>query len=175
MNKTIWTVGHSTRSIMEFNDIISYFGIEIVADVRSFPGSRKFPQFNKENMEEWLKELGFGYVHFKNLGGRRKVKPDSNNKGWRLAAFRGYADYMETQEYKIALKELENLAQKNKVAFMCSEAVWWSCHRSLISDDLKNKGWEVIHIMKVGTSMEHPYTKPAKIVKGKLTYPEEII
>ncbi|MEO5967751.1 MAG: DUF488 domain-containing protein [Ferruginibacter sp.] len=175
MSNTIWTIGHSTRSIIEFKSIISNFGIEIVADVRSFPGSRKFPQFNKEVMEQWLKESGFGYVHYKNLGGRRKMKTDSNNKGWRLAAFRGYADYMETQEYKTALKELEKLAKDNKVAYMCSEAVWWSCHRSLISDDLKNKGWEVIHIMNAGTSMEHPYTKPAKIIEGKLTYPEELI
>lgn len=173
MSKTIWTVGHSTRSITEFKDIIADFGIEIVADVRSYPGSRKFPQFNKEVMEVWLNDFGFGYVHFRDLGGRRKVKPDSDNKGWRLAAFRGYADYMETESYQKALIELEKLALDKKVAYMCSEAVWWSCHRSLISDDLKNKGWEVIHIMKVGVSMEHPYTKPARIVEGRLTYPEE--
>lgn len=172
MGNPIWTIGHSTRSIKEFTDILSHFGIEIVADVRSYPGSRKFPQFNKEVMEVWLKEYGFGYVHFRNLGGRRKTNPDSHNKGWRLAAFRGYADYMETENYKNALVELEKLAEENKVAYMCSEAVWWSCHRSLISDDLKNKGWEVIHIMKEGVSMEHPYTKPAKITNGILTYPE---
>lgn len=174
MHKTIWTIGHSTRTSEEFTNILLYFGIEIVADVRSFPGSRKFPQFNKENMELWLTDHGFKYVHFKNLGGRRKADPDSINTGWRLASFRGYADYMQSESYKNGIKDLKSLASENKVAYMCSEAVWWSCHRSLISDDFKNSGWEVIHIMKEGVSMEHPYTKAAKIINGILTYPPEI-
>jgi len=92
------------------------------------------------------------------------------NTGWRLAAFRGYADYMETEEFKNAVKELEHIAAQKRTAFMCAESLWWSCHRSLVSDYLKFDGWKVVHIMGVGKSMEHPYTKPALIMEGKLSY-----
>lgn len=117
-----------------------------------------------------LPENGIQYTHLVKLGGRRKPRPDSDNTGWRVAAFRGYADYMETEDFNKAIKELEVLASNKRVAYMCSEAVWWSCHRSLVSDYLKLKGWTVVHIMDIGKAEEHPYTKPARIENGKLYY-----
>lgn len=121
-----------------------------------------------------LPEAGFQYKHMVELGGRRKVDPNSKNDGWRLDSFRGYADYMETNEFKNALKELEVLAAEKRTAIMCSEAVWWRCHRSMISDALKVEGWEVIHIMGENNAPEHPYTSPAKVVHGKLDYSKEM-
>lgn len=171
--KTIWTIGHSTHPIDEFIAMLHSFQIEEVADIRSFPGSRRYPQFNKESLVLSLPENGIGYIHIRELGGRRKTSADSVNTGWRLAAFRGYADYMETAAFGKAIKELTILAGKKHVAYMCSEAVWWSCHRSLVSDYLKLQGWTVIHIMGIGKSQEHPYTAPARIVKGKLVYSKE--
>ena len=168
--KTIWTIGHSTRPFEELVAMLHSFKIELVADIRSFPGSRKFPQYNKEALQISLPENNIRYVHLKELGGRRKVSPDSKNTVWRHLAFRGYADYMETNDFKNGIKELENIAFKQRTAFMCSEAVWWRCHRSMVSDYLKVKGWKVMHIMGIEKKEEHPYTVPARIVKGALTY-----
>ena len=169
-NKTIWTIGHSTRDLDDFITMLRSFKIELVADIRSFPGSRRYPHFNKEALEVSLPENQIKYIHLRELGGRRKVRPDSINIGWRVAAFRGYADYMETAAFKKAVKELEDLAFKERTAYMCSEAVWWRCHRSLVSDYLKLNGWTVMHIMGIGKSEEHPYTSPASIVENHLTY-----
>lgn len=166
----IWTIGHSTRSWEEFLELLHSFQIETLADVRSFPGSRKFPQFNKENLEEELPKAEIDYELLKKLGGRRKGNPDSKNTVWRHPSFRSYADYMETEEFKEGIKELKEIARKSRVAYMCSEAVWWRCHRSMISDYLKADGWEVLHIMAEDKATEHPYTAPAKIVAGKLEY-----
>ncbi|MGN6342473.1 MAG: DUF488 domain-containing protein [Ginsengibacter sp.] len=171
--KIIYTIGHSTHMLEEFIAMLKSFNIELLADIRSFPGSRKFPHFNKENLPASLAENNIEYIHLKNLGGRRKVNPDSCNTGWRVAAFRGYADYMETESFKKAIHELEQIASTKRVAYMCAEAVWWRCHRSLVSDYLKNEGWTVLHIMGVGKSTEHPYTAPAKIMNGKLNYSKE--
>jgi uncharacterized protein (DUF488 family) len=171
--KVIYTIGHSTHTLEEFVVMLKSFNIELLADIRSFPGSRKFPHFNKENLPASLAEKNIEYIHLKNLGGRRKVNPDSCNTGWRVAAFRGYADYMETENFKKAIEELEKIASQKRVAYMCAEAVWWRCHRSLVSDYLKNEGWTVLHIMDVGKSTEHPYTSPAKIIDGKLDYSKD--
>ena len=135
--KTIYTIGHSTHSFLEFTAMLQSFKIELVADIRSYPGSRKFPQFNKEALEISLPEQGIQYEHLKDLGGRRKSNPDSKNTAWRSLAFRGYADYMETVGFIEAIKCLEETAMKRRTAYMCSEAVWWRCHRSLVSDYLK--------------------------------------
>jgi uncharacterized protein (DUF488 family) len=156
-----------------FLDMLQSFKIELLADIRNFPGSKRFPHFNSESLARSLAQSGISYHHYKDLGGRRKPLKDSKNMGWRLAAFRGYADYMETSEFQMALHELQTVAEKSITAYMCSEAVWWSCHRSLVSDQLKNKGWKVLHIMKVGKADEHPYTKPARIINGELKYPAE--
>lgn len=171
--KTIWTIGHSTRSFQEFSEILDSNKIQVLVDVRRFPGSGRFPHFNKENLEVSLPECGIAYVHFEALGGRRKTSKNSKNSGWRLASFRGYADYMETEEFAEAVKQLQEIATEKNVAYMCSEAVWWSCHRSLISDYLKVRDWKVLHIMNAGKTSEHPFTKPAKIVNEKLFYTKE--
>lgn len=168
--KLVYTIGHSTHSLEEFVAMLKSFQIELVADIRSYPGSRKYPHFNKETLPAALKENKIEYVHLRDLGGRRKVKADSCNTGWRVAAFRGYADYMETDNFKKAIKELEKIASEKRVAYMCAEAVWWRCHRSLVSDYLKHEGWTVLHIMGVEKATEHPYTRPAKIEEGKLVY-----
>src|ERR1035437_6440728 len=173
-NRTIWTIGHSTRPFEEFVAMLHSFQIEIVADIRSFPGSRKFPQFNKEALEISLPPNNIQYIHLKNLGGRRKVNPDSKNTSWRHMAFRGYADYMETDAFKEGIKELEMIALKQRTSYMCSEAVWWRCHRSMVSDYLKVYGWKVMHIMGIGKEQEHPYTAPAGIINGELSYEIEL-
>ena len=172
--KTVWTIGHSTHSLGEFVAMLHSFNIESVVDIRSFPGSRKFPQFNKEALEVSLPKNNIQYKHLKKLGGRRKVNPQSKNTTWKHVAFRGYADYMETNPFAEGIKELTEIAQQQRTAYMCSEAVWWRCHRSMVSDYLKANGWNVQHIMQIGKSNEHPYTQPARIVDGVLTYlPEE--
>jgi len=168
--KSIWTIGHSTHTLDEFMVMLKSFQIELVLDIRSFPGSRRYPYFNKESLAVSLPENEIEYIHLRELGGRRKTTIDSRNTGWRVAAFRGYADYMETDKFNNAIKELECLAAKKRVAFMCAEAVWWRCHRSLVSDYLKHQGWTVIHSMGAGKGDEHPYTSPARIIEGKLLY-----
>jgi uncharacterized protein (DUF488 family) len=172
-NKTIWTIGHSTRSLEELLALLHSFNIELVADIRSFPGSRKFPHFNKESLSVSLPANDIKYIHLVNLGGRRKVSPTSKNTAWRNDAFRGYADYMETDDFKKGINELEEVAIQQRTAYMCSEAVWWRCHRSMVSDCLKLKGWNVLHIMSVGKSETHPFTSPAKVIQGKLDYTGE--
>ncbi len=173
VNKTIWTIGHSTRSFDEFVSILHSFDIKIIADIRSFPGSRKFPQFNKEVLEISLPQNGIQYIHIKDLGGRRKANPNSKNTGWRHIAFRSYADYMETTSFKEGIRELEQIARRQRTAYMCSEAVWWRCHRSMVSDYLKLRGWKVMHIMGISKEQEHPYTAPARIINNKLNYEKE--
>ncbi|MEP7143699.1 MAG: DUF488 domain-containing protein [Ferruginibacter sp.] len=169
-NKSVWTIGHSTRTLDELVEMLRSFQIEMIVDIRGMPGSRKFPQFNKEALEISLPENNIQYIHLKSLGGRRKAIPDSKNTAWRHLAFRGYADYMETIEFKAGIKDLERIALKYRTAYMCSEAVWWSCHRSMVSDYLKVHGWKVMHIMGIKKEEEHPYTAPAKIVNGELHY-----
>jgi uncharacterized protein (DUF488 family) len=165
---TIWTIGHSTRPFEELVAMLRSFDIEVVADIRSFPGSRKYPQYNKETLEVTFPQNNIRYVHLKNLGGRRKIMPDSKHTEWRHPAFRGYADYMETEAFREGIKELEAIATKLRTAYMCSEAVWWRCHRALVSDYLKSHGWKVMHIMGIGKEEEHPYTTPARSSQGKL-------
>ncbi|MEO9022303.1 MAG: DUF488 domain-containing protein [Ginsengibacter sp.] len=169
-NKTIWTIGHSTRTLEELVEMLHSFQIEMLVDIRSYPGSRRYPQFNKEALEVSIPQNHILYTHLKSLGGRRKVNPDSKNTAWRHVAFRGYADYMETKDFKKGIEDLETIAIKQRTAYMCSEAVWWRCHRSMVSDYLKVHGWEVMHIMALGKEQEHPYTAPARIENGELSY-----
>lgn len=166
----VYTIGHSTRELDEFVALLAENEIEMLVDVRSFPGSRKFPQFNKENLAEVLPEKGIEYKHIATLGGRRRVKKDSVNTVWRNKAFQGYADYMETEEFANGIRELLALAENDRTAIMCSEAVWWRCHRSMISDYLKAAVVKVLHIMDEGKLTEHPFTSAAKIVDGNLMY-----
>jgi len=167
---SIWTIGHSTLSIEEFLERLKSFGIELLADVRSFPGSRRYPHFNKENLSAALGSGRIRYEHFRELGGRRRARPDSLNLAWRNESFRGYADYMETAEFRAGIDRLVALARRQRVAIMCSEAVWWRCHRSMISDYLKVKGIEVCHITAPGKSEAHPFTSAARVVEEQLSY-----
>ena len=166
----IWTIGHSTRSIDDFLSILKSFQIEVLIDIRTFPGSRRYPHFNKELLSTTLQQNGIEYIHMLALGGRRKPLVDSANVSWRHPSFRGYADHMQTQEFVEAINDVQKLASQKRVVYMCSEAMWWKCHRSLVSDYLKVKGWNVQHITDAGKSSEHPYTSPAKPVQGKLFY-----
>jgi len=166
----IWTIGHSTRALHEFVELLQSFSITQVADVRHFPGSRKFPHFNKEALCESLAHVNIRYEHIEALGGRRKAIFDSPNTTWRHPAFRGYADYMQTPSFQEGIHRLEQLAAQAQTAYMCSEAVWWRCHRSMISDYLKVKGWTVLHIMDKEKVKEHPFTAPAKVINGQLSY-----
>src|SRR4029453_6866214 len=167
----IWTVGHSTRAIDEFISLIQANDIKLLADVRSLPVSRRYPQFNREMLAGSLGKAGIHYEHFPELGGRRKAKPESKNTAWRNASFRGYADYMETEEFRKGVERLLDLAAgAGPTAIMCAEAVWWRCHRALISDFLKVRCVEVMHILDANKTQPHPYTSAARVVNGKLSY-----
>lgn len=166
----IWTVGHSTRSGEEFIGMLKAHGVEVLVDVRTFPGSRRYPQFNKGELEGSLNKTKIEYKHEPRLGGRRTPKPDSHNTAWRNAQFRGYADHMETEDFKRGVEELLELSAEKRVAVMCAEAVWWRCHRSLIADYLKAEGHEVVHILDEKKVEEHPYTSAARVIDGKLSY-----
>ena len=169
----IWTIGHSTRSIDDFIAALTAHGIKLVADVRLLPGSKRYPHFNSDALEQSLGAHGIRYVHFRELGGRRKPRPDSRNTAWRNDAFRGYADYMETPEFEAGIARLLELARDQRVAIMCAEAVWWRCHRGLVSDYLKARGVEVIHIVDAKNTDVHPWTSAATIVDGQLCYAAE--
>jgi uncharacterized protein (DUF488 family) len=167
---TIWTIGHSTRTLEEFLGLLSKYRIEAIADVRRFPGSRRYPHFASDALAETLPAHGITYQWIPKLGGRRKVQPGSPNTAWRNASFQGYADYTATVEFAEGLAELLELAASKRTALMCAEAVWWRCHRSMIADVLKLRGIEVIHIVDATHTTVHPYTSPARIVDGRLSY-----
>ena len=167
----IWTIGHSTRKVEDFIATLEAHGIKLLVDVRSLPGSKRYPQFNKETLAKSLQEHGIHYEHFAELGGRRKPRSDSRNTAWRSPSFRGYADYMETEEFRIGVDRLVDLANDiGPTAIMCAEAVWWRCHRALISDFLKARGTEVTHIVDAKKTETHPFTSAARIVDGALSY-----
>ena len=167
---SIWTVGHSTRTIEEFIDLLRHHQIEILVDVRHFPGSRKFPHFNLGALHDALIAAGIRYEHLVELGGRRPVRPDSHSIAWRNASFRGYADYMETDPFRGGVERLLAVARVGRTAIMCSEAVWWRCHRSMIADYLKASGVQVFHILSAKKAQNHPYTSAAQLVNGCLWY-----
>lgn len=167
---TIWTVGHSTRSSEDFNQILLSHEIGALVDVRSFPGSRRYPQFNKAELARALERVGINYSHAPKLGGRRRPSPESKNTAWRNASFQAYADHMETEEFQHGIVELVELAGKKRTTVMCAESLWWRCHRSLIADFLKAKGFEVIHILDAKKTEAHPYTTAARIIDGRLSY-----
>jgi uncharacterized protein (DUF488 family) len=166
----IWTIGHSTRPIEEFLGLLTGPRIQVIADVRSFPGSRKYPQYGKEALAATLAAHSIGYHWLQALGGRRRVSPDSPNTAWRNVSLRGYADYMSSTEFEHGLTQLLKVASQARTAIMCAEAVWWRCHRSMIADALCVRGIEVVHILDAKHSMVHPMTAPARIVGGELTY-----
>lgn len=138
--------------------------------MRSFPGSRRYPHFNKSELAQALAAAGIRYVHMPELGGRRRTHKDSYNTGLRNASFRGYADYMETDSFREGIDQLLEVAGSSRTAIMCAEALWWRCHRSLVSDYLTSKGIEVIHILTAAKTELHRYTSAARIIEGELTY-----
>jgi uncharacterized protein (DUF488 family) len=167
----IWTIGHSTRGINDFISALKANGIRLVADVRTLPGSKRYPQFNRETLADSLGKAGIRYEHLPELGGRRKPRKDSRNMAWRNASFRGYADYMETEEFQKGMERLLHLANEaGPTAIMCAEAVWWRCHRALISDYLKARGIQVTHILDANKTEPHPFTSAASIIDGRLNY-----
>ncbi len=166
----LWTIGHSTRSSEKFIGLLRQHQVEILVDVRHYPGSRRVPAFNQDALRAALAPAHIRYVHLLELGGRRTPRPDSHNLAWRNASFRGYADYMETQPFHVGVARLLELARAGRTAVMCAEAVWWRCHRSLIADYLKATGVRVLHILDANSTQEHPYTSAARLVAGRLSY-----
>jgi uncharacterized protein (DUF488 family) len=169
----LWTVGHSNRTLEQFIELLTAQQIQLLADVRRFPGSRRLPHFNQENLSKSLADVGIEYVHFPELGGRRKALANSPNNAWRNEAFRGYADFMMTPEFRAGIDRLLKFAREKRTAIMCAEALWWQCHRSLIADYLKAAGHSVMNILAANKVEEHPFTSAAKIVDGKLSYGAE--
>jgi uncharacterized protein (DUF488 family) len=165
------TVGHSTRSIEEFVNLLASHNIQRIVDVRTMPRSRRNPQFNKEAMPQTLGQAQIGYTHIPELGGLRRARPDSINTGWRNLSFRGFADYMQTPEFEAGLERLIELAGTGRVAIMCAEAVRWRCHRSLIADALVSRGIPVEEILAAGRSQPHQLTPFAKVDGARVTYP----
>jgi uncharacterized protein (DUF488 family) len=168
----ILTIGHSTRTIADFIDLLRAHGIQLIVDIRTVPRSRRNPQFNKDTLAASLRKSGIDYVRLKELGGLRHPRKDSQNMGWRNASFRGFADYMQTQDFEAGINELIRLAQDRTVAIMCAEALPWRCHRSLIADALLAREIKVEHIMTLKKLTEHSMTKWAKVDGKKITYPE---
>lgn len=168
---TLWTVGHSTRSLEDFIALLQAHGIRRLVDVRTIPRSRHNPQFNKDQLPESVKEAGIQYVHMPALGGLRHARRDSVNGAWRNLSFRGFADYMQTAEFEVALKELIRLARSRRTAIMCAEAVPWRCHRSLIADALLVRGLKVEEITSETAMRPHTLTPWACVVGEHITYP----
>jgi uncharacterized protein (DUF488 family) len=169
-NAVIYTIGHSNRDIDEFIELLKKNEIEVLVDVRKLPGSAKYPHFNREELSRSLGAVDILYVYLEELGGRRKPNKESINTIWKNKSFQAYADHMATEEFRKGIDTLLSYANKQRVAIMCSEAVWWWCHRSLIADYLKSTGTEVYHIMSKTSNQLHPFTSAARIRDGKLFY-----
>jgi uncharacterized protein (DUF488 family) len=169
----ILTVGHSNHEEGEFVELLRGAGVESIADVRRYPGSRRQPHFERTALAAVLLEAGIGYRWLgESLGGRRKPLPDSPNGAWESGQFRGYADHMSSEEFAAGLAELEELARQQRVAVMCAEAWWVRCHRRLIADALTARGWHVLHLESNGRLSEHELTDFAVVEGGIVTYPE---
>jgi len=168
---TIYTIGHSTRPLDEFVSLLRAHAIESLVDVRRYPGSRRYPQFNADSLATALRGAGIGYTHEVELGGRRAARPDSPNGAWRNAGFRGYADHMATPEFRAALDRLVHVADDGGVAVMCAEAVPWRCHRRLIADALVLRGVRVAHILSDSRADAHTLHEAARHVDGTIRYP----
>ena len=168
---TILTVGHSTRTLDEFVDLLKAYDVSLVVDVRTVPRSRHNPQFNKETLPNTLKSHGVKYIHMPEIGGLRRPKPYSVNLAWRNNSFRGYADYMQTKEFTDNLLKIMALARENRLALMCAEALPWRCHRSLISDALVVRHVKVGHIISATSCINHQLNEMAHVDGTKITYP----
>lgn len=172
----VYTVGHSTRSLTEFIAILAEAGVTQIADVRAFPASRRHPQFNRDALSASLPAAGIAYQHMPALGGRRSTRKGtaSRNGLWKVEAFRNYADYAETPQFRAALEALELLARERPTAFMCAEAVWWQCHRRLIADYMLARGWTVVHLL-ASRQRQNGVLTPGALPQpdGTIWYPPE--
>jgi uncharacterized protein (DUF488 family) len=168
---TLYTIGHSTRDTAELLELLRAHGVEQVVDVRTIPRSRHNPQFGGDRLSRSLDQAGIRYVHLKALGGLRHARPDSVNLGWHNSSFRGFADYMQTENFAAGLRRLEVLATKRATAIMCAEAVPWRCHRSLIADALTVADWRVLHIQSRKTAVPHRCTPFLVVRSARLLYP----
>lgn len=172
-SNTLWTIGHSTRPWEAFAALLQEAEVGVLVDVRRFAGSRRNPQFSPLAMTPALRDLGIDYLPMPEFGGRRTADKDSPNNAWRVAAFRGYADYMATPEFMLARERLMQVAIRQRTAVMCAEALWWQCHRRLIADDFVARGWRVLHLMASGRQEPHPLNPAARMVHEVLQYPAE--
>ena len=167
----VFTVGHSTRSFEELVELLRAHGVERLVDVRTIPRSRRNPQFNRDTLGQALRNRRIAYRHMQELGGLRRTHADSVNTGWRNTSFRGYADYMQTEEFREALDRLIGLAEEKKTAIMCAEAVPWRCHRSLVADALIVRGYEVRDIMSGKSAKPRMLNPMARVEGSRITYP----
>ncbi|MDQ6735845.1 MAG: DUF488 domain-containing protein [Nitrospirota bacterium] len=171
--QAILTVGHSTRPIEAFLDLLRAQGVKRVIDVRTIPRSRHNPQFNRETLPQTLRQAGIGYTHLPELGGLRHAQRDSPNMGWRNTSFRGYADYMQTPAFEAGLDTLMTAGEREPIVVMCAEAVPWRCHRSLIADALSIRGISVEHILSATRTQPHALTPFAQVHGARITYPAD--
>jgi uncharacterized protein (DUF488 family) len=169
----MWTVGHSTRSLDALAALVRAHGVALIADVRKIPRSRRHPHFDRETLPAALAAAGLDYTHLPGLGGLRRERPDSINRGWRNPSFRAYADYMQTDTFAEELDRLLALSRARPLAIMCAEAVWWQCHRSLIADALVARGEPVVHILTPARAEPHALRGFARVENGRVTYPGE--
>jgi uncharacterized protein (DUF488 family) len=168
---TLYTIGHSTRTLEEFHAALRAHSIQVLVDIRSYPASRRLPHFSRESLEQALPQAGIQYVWMKDLGGRRRrIREDSPNVALRNQSFRNYADYMLTTDFDNAIRELLKLAAVARAAYMCAEGVYFRCHRMLVSDWLVSHGHEVMHVEGVGPVRPHQLMKEARLVDGQLIY-----
>jgi len=176
MSLVAWTIGHSTRPIDEFLLVLASAEIRTLADVRRFPGSRRYPQFNQEPLIASLEAAGISYHHLPGLGGRRTARlPDSPNAAWRVASFNAYADHVQSEEFGADLLELLKLAETTRTAFMCSEVLPQRCHRRIIADVIVARGWEVRHLLSRTRIEDHQLTPFARVSGENVTYPAETL
>ena len=171
----ILTIGHSTRSMKDFLNLLRAHGVKRLVDVRTVPRSRHNPQFNQDALPKALRHAGIAYIHLPELGGLRHARRDSSNTGWRNASFRGFADYMQTPEFETGLDKLIKSAARTQVAIMCAEAVPWRCHRSLIADALVVRGIKVEHVTSATHAQPHSLTTFAKVEGTRIAYPSEML
>jgi len=170
MTATVYSIGHGTATAEDFTHTLAAAGVRLVADIRSAPGSRRNPQFGQSALREALAGAGIEYVHLPGLGGRRAPRPDSPHTGLRVAAFRGYADHMASDEFRAEYARLQELARFGPTAFMCAETLWWKCHRRLLADRVTADGWTVVQLRVGGSAEPHRMTDAARVEQGRLSY-----